>query len=77
MSCIQVQRSRFNLADGLKKAGTFGGTLPESDEAGTNSLVLPSMVSTNSEDVQTILGTPVLSFRYLSVNEPSRLTHGK
>jgi len=48
--------SRFNLADGLKKAGTFGGTLPESDEAGTNSLVLPSMVSTNSEELITVLG---------------------
>lgn len=40
--------SRFNLAEGLKKAGTFGGTFPIKDTAGTSNLVFPSKVSTIS-----------------------------
>jgi hypothetical protein len=48
--------SRLDLAEGLKNAGTFEGTLPKSDEAGTNNLVLPSMVSTNSENFWTMMG---------------------
>ena len=43
-----MEISRFNLAAGLKKAGTFGGTFPIKDTAGTNNLVFPSMVSTIS-----------------------------
>ena len=37
--------SRLNLAEGLKKAGSFGGIFLSRDEEGTNNLVRPSTVS--------------------------------
>ncbi|MBV9178274.1 MAG: hypothetical protein JO297_14690 [Nitrososphaeraceae archaeon] len=37
--------SRLNLAEGLKKAGSFGGIFLLRDEEGTSNLVCPSTVS--------------------------------
>ena len=46
-----MDKSLDNLAFGLKKAGSFGGTISVSDFFGTNNLVLPSMISSNESFV--------------------------
>jgi hypothetical protein len=43
-----IERSRLNLAAGLKKAGTLGGTFAVREDFGTTSTVLPSIVLINS-----------------------------
>ena len=41
-----TERSLFNFALGLKKAGSLGGALTFSEFSGTRSLVEPSVIST-------------------------------
>jgi len=61
-----MDTSRLNLADGLKKAGTFSGIFSVRDKAGINNLVLPSRVSTISFSAKTTIR--ILFFvRYQSI----------
>ena len=43
-----IEKSLFNFAFGLKKAGSFGGTFSFMEPAGTRNLVFPSIISRNS-----------------------------
>jgi len=43
-----IEKSLFNFAFGLKKAGSFGGTFSFIEPDGTMNLVFPSIISTNS-----------------------------
>ena len=71
---------RFNLAEGLKKAGTFGGTFSVKDTAGTNNLVFPSMASTISPSFPSFVNIMImitllrlLKGYYIIINNDNRL----
>src|SRR6185312_14398059 len=44
-----IEKSLLILARGLKKAGSFGGVFSDNDSFGTNSFVLPSVISESSD----------------------------